>query len=69
MPLKPEERYTEAEKYQRRVDTLEWKPNVMTEDERLERRRVDAGIAFEMMPQTRWDHFNKGATDHLPKES
>ena len=35
------------EYHQRRVDTMEWEPDAMTEDERLERRRFEAYYAFE----------------------
>jgi hypothetical protein len=35
------------ETYQRRIDTMEWTPNAMTEEERLERRRFEAYFAFE----------------------
>ena len=37
------------EAYQRRIDTMEWTAPAMTEDERLENRRFEAGFAFEMM--------------------
>ena len=64
MPLRDDERYTEEEAYQRRIDTGEWRPNVMTEDERLEQRRMEAGSAFEMgtpvYKRSRLDHFGYG---------
>ena len=39
----------EDEAYQRRVDTGEWKPRAMTEDERLTWRRWEASFTFETM--------------------
>ena len=53
MPVEPHERFTPEETYQRRVDTMEWKPAAMTEEKRLEWRRFEAGHAFEMMPRNR----------------
>ena len=57
----------------------EYDPGVMTDEERLERKRVDSGIAFELghapvsrstiRGYTRHDHFVAGATDHLPEEA
>ena len=38
---------TWEEQVQRRVDTMEWAPSVMTEEQRLERRRFEAYFAFE----------------------
>lgn len=40
---------SDEEMRQRRVDTLEWKPDVMTDAERLEWRRIEASYAFEVM--------------------
>ena len=67
MPLRDDERYTAEESYQRRIDTGEWDPHVMTEAERLESRRMDAGSAFEMgtpvYKRSRLDHFGYGLTE------
>ena len=38
---------TWGEMYQRRVDTMEWTPLAMTEEERLQHRRFEAYFAFE----------------------
>lgn len=43
-------RFSEAEAYQRRIDTGEWNPPAMTEEERLASRRFEAYFAFE----TQW---------------
>jgi hypothetical protein len=51
MPVHDSERFTPAEVYQRRIDTGEWNPSAMTEEERLTSRRYEAYFAFEMMPQ------------------
>ena len=56
MPVHPHERFTPEETLQRRIDTGEWDPAAMTEEERLTSRRADAGFAFEMMPQPRREH-------------
>lgn len=39
--------FTPDETYQRRIDTMEWWPNAMTNEERLEKRRFEAYFAFE----------------------
>jgi hypothetical protein len=41
------DRMTWDEQVQRRVDTMEWWPSVMTEDERIAKRRFEAYFAFE----------------------
>lgn len=45
-----DKRFSEAEKHQRRIDTGEWNPSAMTDEERLESRRFEAYFAFE----TQW---------------
>lgn len=45
----------DAERYQRRIDTGEWNPPAMTEDERLASRRFEAYFAFE----TQWQPKRK----------
>jgi hypothetical protein len=53
MPVEPHERFTPEESYQRRIDTGEWNPSAMTEEERLASRRFEAYHAFETMPAPR----------------
>ena len=52
----PHPPYSAEEKYQRRIDTMEWVPNAMTEEERLEARRFEAYFAFE----TQWTPRKEG---------
>ena len=40
-------------------------PDAMTEDERLAKRRYQAGFAFETMPKSLLERFNTGTTDHV----
>ena len=47
--------FTAEERYRRRIDTMEWFPSAMTEEERLEKRRFEAYFAFE--------------TQYIPKET
>jgi len=67
MPPRPEERMTEEETYQRRIDTGEWTPDAMTDEERLSHRRFEAGHAFEMnappVKRSRLDHFGLGIAE------
>ena len=51
MPVHPTERFTAAESYQRRIDTGEWNPSAMTDEERLASKRFDSYFAFETQPQ------------------